>query len=243
MSKKKKEEMKTDGWLGTYADTMTLLLTFFVLLYSLSTVNQEAFQQISNSFQVMFKGKASNSILDFNMANGDVPVVGKPNATSSQQSKNKQNVKDKVYEKVSNYISTNNLSKDVTVFQNEKGINMQLKESVLFETGQAQLVPSSRDVLDKINSIISNMNNKIIIEGHTDNVPISNPQFPNNWYLSSARALSVLDYFIIDKHAKNPERFIAEACGEYEPIVPNDSDENRAKNRRVNIIIVTDEKE
>ncbi|GAA0121392.1 OmpA family protein [Clostridium faecium] len=240
---KKKSEIRTDAWMNTFADTMTLLLTFFVLLYSFSTVDAEKFQQISTAFQSMFSGKAGVSMLDFNMSSGEVPVVGKPENTTDSLNIDNEDIQDNLYEQVSKLISESNLQDDVKVFENEKGINIQLKETVLFESGKSELLPNSRKILNEINTLVSKINNNIIIEGHTDNMPISTAKFPSNWYLSSARALSVLDYFLIEKKQPNPERFIANAYGEYNPIVPNDTDEHRAMNRRVNIIIVTEEKE
>jgi chemotaxis protein MotB len=216
-----KKEVKTDGWLATYADTVTLLLTFFVLLYSFSTVDAAKFRQISTSFQSMFTGKAANSMLEFNVASGEVPVVGKPEQTTETKDPNKE----------------------ITVYENYKGINIELKEAILFDTGKAHLRDDSVGVLSKINEIIGKVSAKVIVEGHTDNLPIKTEQFPSNWHLSSARAMSVLDYFLVTKGQKNPERFSAQAYGEYSPIAPNDSAEHRAMNRRVNIIILSGKKE
>lgn len=233
-----KKEVKTDGWLATYADTVTLLLTFFVLLYSFSTVDAAKFRQISTSFQSMFTGKAASSMLEFNVASGEVPVVGKPEQTTEAKDPNKE-----IYEDITEFIQENNLQNEVKVYENYKGINIELKEAIIFDTGKAYLREDSLGVLNKVNEIIGKVSSKIIIEGHTDNVPIKTAQFPSNWHLSSARAMSVLDYFLVTKGQKNPERFSAQAYGEYSPIAPNDSTEHRAMNRRVNIIIVSGKKE
>jgi len=233
-----KKEVKTDGWLATYADTVTLLLTFFVLLYSFSTVDAAKFRQISTSFQSMFTGKAASSMLEFNVASGEVPVVGKPEQTTETKDPNKE-----IYEDITEFIQENNLQNEVKVYENYKGINIELKEAIIFDTGKAYLREDSLGVLNKVNEIIGKVSSKIIIEGHTDNVPIKTAQFPSNWHLSSARAMSVLDYFLVTKGQKNPERFSAQAYGEYSPIAPNDSAEHRAMNRRVNIIIVSGKKE
>lgn len=235
-----KREIKTDGWLATYADTVTLLLTFFVLLYSLSTLDSQKFQQIAAAMQSAFSGKADKSILEFNMSSGDVPVVGKPQITVEdvQQDENLE-----ILEDVLTYIKENNLEEDVQIYSDSQGLNIQMKDSILFDTGKSELRTESKKVLDEIGELISKVDNNIIIEGHTDNVPISTPTMRNNWHLSSARALSVLDYFLGTKKNLNPQRFSAQGCGEYKPIAPNDTDENRAKNRRVNIILVTNVKE
>lgn len=235
-----KKEMKTDGWLATYADTVTLLLTFFVLLYSLSTIDSQKFQQIAVAMQSAFSGKADRSILEFNSSSGDVPIVGKPQLTVEDIQEN-ENLE--ILEDVLTYIKENDLENDVQIYEDEKGLNIQMKDSVLFDTGKAELRSDSKNVLDKVSDLIGKVDNKIIIEGHTDNVPINTPAMPNNWHLSSARALSVLDYFLGSKKILNPQRFSAQGCGEYRPIAKNDTDEGRAKNRRVNIIVVTNVKE
>lgn len=235
-----KREIKTDGWLATYADTVTLLLTFFVLLYSLSTVDSQKLQQIAAAMQSAFSGKADKSILEFNSSSGDVPIVGKPQLTveDAQENENLEIVED-----VLTYIKENDLENDVQIYEDEKGLNIQMKDSVLFDTGKAELRSDSKNVLDKVSDLIGKVDNKIIIEGHTDNLPINKPGMPNNWHLSSDRALSVLDYFLDNNKVLNPKRFSAQGCGEYKPIAPNDTNEGRAKNRRVNIIVVTNVKE
>jgi len=148
-----------------------------------------------------------------------------------------------ILEDVLTYIKENDLENDVQIYEDEKGLNIQMKDSVLFDTGKAELRSDSKTVLDKVSDLIGKVDNKIIIEGHTDNIPINTPAMPNNWHLSSARALSVLDYFLGSKKILNPQRFSAQGCGEYRPIAKNDTDEGRAKNRRVNIIVVTNVKE
>jgi len=235
-----KKDIKTDGWLATYADTVTLLLTFFVLLYSLSTIDSQKFQQIAVAMQSAFSGKADRSILEFNSSSGDVPIVGNPQLTVEDIQENEDL---EILEDVLTYIKENDLENDVQIYEDEKGLNIQMKDSVLFDTGKAELRSDSKNVLDKVSDLIGKVDNKIIIEGHTDNVPINTPAMPNNWHLSSARALSVLDYFLGSKKILNPQRFSAQGCGEYRPIAKNDTDEGRAKNRRVNIIVVTNVKE
>ncbi|WP_346937707.1 OmpA family protein [uncultured Clostridium sp.] len=235
-----KREIKTDGWLATYADTVTLLLTFFVLLYSLSTVDSQKLQQIAAAMQSAFSGKADKSILEFNSSSGDVPIVGKPQITVENAQEN-ENLE--ILEDVLTYVKENDLENDVQIYEDEKGLNIQMKDSVLFDTGKAELRPDSKNVLDKVSDLIGKVDNKIIIEGHTDNLPINTPAMPNNWHLSSERALSVLDYFLDNNKGLNPKRFSAQGCGEYKPIAPNDTNEGRAKNRRVNIIVVTNVKE
>lgn len=238
----KKNEVDPNAWMNTYADMVTLLMTFFVLLYSMSSLDSQKFHQIASSFQEMFTGKSQASILDFNMSNGDVPIVGQ--ASPSEEAAEKvESEDDEVLKEVSKYVEENGMSDQVQVYENEKGVNLELKEKVLFDTGKADLRSDSISVLTKINDLFKNTSGNIIIEGHTDNVPIKNSRYPSNFYLASDRALSVLDFFLSKDMNHNPERFSTKSCGEYEPVAPNDTEENKAKNRRVNIIIVSQKKE
>ncbi|MBU3142300.1 flagellar motor protein MotB [Clostridium sp. CF012] len=240
MSRKKSggEEMRTDAWLATFADTMTLLLTFFVLLYSFSTVDAAKFKQIASSLQSVLTGETGTSILDFSVKNGEVPLVGEPIPTSTPNN----NTED-IYEKVQSFIKKNKLEAIVVIKTDNRGVIIQLRENILFESGKAEIIDKIKPVLDSINGLLATLPNDIVIEGHTDNIPISNYEYENNWQLSSARALNVLEYFVNIKVQSHPNRFKSVACAEYQPIVPNNSDVNRALNRRVNILIVATEKE
>lgn len=231
-------EMRTDAWIATFADTMTLLLTFFVLLYSFSTVDAAKFKQIASSLQSVLTGESGKSILDFNIKNGEVPLVGEPVPTTQANN----NTED-IYEKVQSFIKEKQLEATVVIKTDNRGVIIQLRDNILFESGKADIIVNSKPVLDSINGLIANFSNDIVIEGHTDNVPISNYAYKNNWQLSSARALTVLEYFVSIKGQAHPERFKSIACGEYQPIAPNNNDVNRALNRRVNILIVANEKE
>ncbi|MEG1256024.1 OmpA family protein [Clostridium sp.] len=235
-----KKDIDLNAWLATYADTVTLLLTFFVLLYAMSTVDAQKFNQLAGAMQIQFSGSANKSILEFNMSTGDVPIVGKPQITVDNVIENENS---DILEDVLSYIKENNLEEDVQIYSDQRGLNIQLKDSVLFDTGKAEIKSESKVVLDKVADILVKVNNDIIIEGHTDNIPINTSNMPNNWHLSSARALSVLDYFLNTKKVLDPHKFSAQGCGEFRPIAANDTVENRAKNRRVNIIVVTNTKE
>ncbi|KEH93466.1 flagellar motor protein MotB [Clostridium botulinum] len=235
MSRRKKIQQSEGGgeeWLQTYADTITLLLTFFVLLYASSNLDVVKFKQMSSSFQNVFSGNNSNSILDFN-ASGEAPIVGPPEEMGSKVANDNEDM----YSKVKDFTSKNNLDSTVQVKKDARGIILELKENILFDSGQADLKLSSKEILDKISALIESVPNGIIIEGHTDNVPIHNSKYDSNWELSTQRAVNVLKYFVVIKGEK-PEKFQAAGYGEYHPIAKNDNYVDRAKNRRVNILIV-----
>lgn len=120
---------------------------------------------------------------------------------------------------------------------NEQRIKITLPSPVLFDLGKAELKPQAKKILQTIATSIKNVPNPVIIEGHTDNIPITGGQFSSNWELSAARAYSVIRYYI-DELGFEPNRLSALGYGEYHPVAPNDTEENRAKNRRIEIIIV-----
>ncbi len=125
---------------------------------------------------------------------------------------------------------------DVTVKQQDRGIVVTFVAEVLFDSGKAKIKERGLQSLDKVASVLKNVDNDISIEGHTDNVPIKYSGWKSNWELSTARALSVLHY-LVNKEGLNPQRVSATGCGEYRPIATNKTAKGKQKNRRVEIII------
>ncbi|WP_410506213.1 OmpA family protein [Haloimpatiens sp. FM7315] len=238
MSRKKKSGgsgLSGEEWLTTYSDTITLLLTFFVLLYSMSTVNATKFQQLASSLQSVLSGSGATSIVDFNESNGEVPVVGEAVKTDS---KNGTAVTKSMYEEIASYVNKSKIKGKVEVLKDSRGVVLRLKDNVLFDVGKADIKEASSPILNMISEILKKFSDtSVIVEGHTDNVPISNYRYPSNWELSTSRAVNVLKYFV-EINKMTPARFTAAGYGEYRPIVSNDNDLNRSKNRRVNIILV-----
>ena len=244
MGRKKKSsgnELTGDEWLATYSDCVTLLMTFFVLLYSMSTVDAEKVRAISEAFSVM-SGKSADSILQYDMYEGSQPVLGGESKVEDLLEQSEENDKRVMYDKVKEYLEENELDTVIDVAKDENGISLQIKDSVLFESGKADLINESKSVLDKIDELISSIPNPIIIEGHTDNIPINTNKYSDNWDLSASRASNVLRYFTGTK-GEDPTRFSVSGYGEYKPKVDNSTDDNRAQNRRVNIIIVSNNEE
>lgn len=225
--KKKGDDVNTNGWMDTYADTITLLLTFFILLYSISAVDSEKLKQLNHALQSSLKGNTEVSevkdIKDLEVKTKD-PKSG--NAEYEDLAK-----------KLNNTIEKNGLAEVIKLRKEDRGIILQLDETILFEPGKADLKENNKEVLETITTIINEHNNDVLIEGHTDNVPMNNKEFASNWELSAARALSAVTYFVHDKQI-DPMRFSVKGYGEYKPLVPNDTPENRAINRRIDILMV-----
>jgi chemotaxis protein MotB len=242
----RKKKLKVDDsihneWLGTYSDTVTLLLTFFILLYSFSIVDAKKFKDVSRAFQSILVGSGGTTIFDYSTDNGNVPLQGDTSANSQaaldEKLKAQQIENQALFKKLKENINSAGLEAKVKVLYETKGVVLEFSDNVLFDSGRAELKADSLPMLDKVSNIIKGIPNGIVVEGHTDNVPIKNPEIKSNWELSCFRAVNVLKYFIEVKKI-NPARLSAVGYGEYKPLVKNDNKINKAKNRRVNIMIL-----
>jgi chemotaxis protein MotB len=233
------EEEAPEGapeWMVTYGDLVTLLLCFFVLLFSMSKVEKDKYEAIAASLKTAI-GKDS------------VPEAGTKAGLMMMQSDSlsKQNAVDelggmvqkeikKIDSEVKEFIFANKLGGQVKTKTDEKGFIITISDVILFQPGKAVIEGGAYDLLDKIKDILSRFEYSVRIEGHTDNSPIKNAQYPSNWELSSARACEVVRFFI-DKGIP-PDRLSAEGFAEYRPLKENNSAEGRASNRRVEIVFV-----
>ncbi|MEG0181021.1 OmpA/MotB family protein [Clostridium sp.] len=230
--RKKDDDVDTGSWLDTYADTITLLLTFFILLYSISAVDSQKLKQLSKALQ----GSLGGSTAVTELKNIDDLKVDVKDAAKAA-AKDAKDTKEDLTKKVNEAINKNSLNNVIKVREEERGIVLQLDETILFDSGRDALKQTSIAALDTITKLVNDVDNDILVEGHTDNVPIHNSRFASNWDLSTARAVSVVSYFVETKGIK-PTRFAVKGYGEFKPLVPNDTPENRSINRRVDILIV-----
>lgn len=216
---------RSPGWLITFTDLMALLLTFFVLLVSFSSVEQVKFQKALGSLQ------GALGVLPKRQS-----VIFQKERLIPQLSDYKNRRIRRVAIELRNLIREKNLLENIKLQQTENGIIIRIDSPILFDIGKADLKPKAYPILDKIIEMTRDWPNQIRIEGHTDDLPIHTTQFPSNWELSTARALSVLRYFLT-RGGIEPYRLAAAGYGEYRPLVPNSSEQNRAKNRRVEIYV------
>ncbi len=225
--KQKKCEEAPKGaplWMVTYGDLMSLLLTFFVLIVSFSSMQESKFLQALGSL------KGALGIMRHMESSFVKPYVAFPKLTSKDKKRLSlmiQSMKMSLQEK--------ELDKKVKMNIKDNGILIRIDAPLLFPSGKADLKSEVIPVLDKIVEMAKGWPNSIRIEGHTDNRPIHSVRFPSNWELSSARAIAVLRYFI--KRGVPAGRLAAVGYGEYHPLLPNTTPENMAKNRRVEIYI------
>ncbi|PKM81946.1 MAG: hypothetical protein CVU88_03605 [Firmicutes bacterium HGW-Firmicutes-13] len=219
------------AWMTTYADMVTLLLCFFILLYSYSVIDAVKFDQIMSSLQVSFLrekvGILESSIhLDTSAEQPAEYDVPDENLDEFYQT----------FLSLQIYLQEVGLDNDIKIRYEDRGIVLEMREAVLFDSGRADLKGESLELLEHINLVLEKLPNKILVEGHTDNVPINQPMFPSNWELSVLRATKVVRY-LTEMKGLAPERFVASGYGEHNPIDTNETPEGRAHNRRVNIVI------
>jgi len=213
-------------WLLTYADLITLLLAFFVVMYSMSQIDAKKFGKISEALHGILKG--GDSILDKNYDNVQTNGHGLLKLGDLRM------INLKIQEKFKTLGRQEEVQTEIT----ERGLVVHIMESALFKEGSAILENKAIRVLDLIYDEIKGLPNHIRIEGHTDDRPINTAQYPSNWELSTSRATQVVRYFT-DNYDISKTEISALGYGEYRPVRPNNSIENRAKNRRIDVVLLT----
>lgn len=241
--RKQKESSGASGWIVTFSDLMSLLLTFFILLYSISTVDAEKFRNITEQLQIALTGEGSQGILDGGAEDVTLPID--QDAFSDDEMPKDDIVEPlpaeirDMYNKVNGYLVESGIDARVGVMMKKTGVTVEIKDAILFESASAQLKASGIELLEKLEGLLNDFDNDIVVEGHTDNIPLNTEMYPSNWELSAARAVSVLRY-LNEVQNVAPTRLSAKGYGEYAPIEENNTPDSRRKNRRVNLLIVFD---
>ncbi len=220
-----------ERWLLTYADMITLLTAFFLMLYSMSVMSKGKFTALATSVRSGFGGimQGGTSILNGGGAHTLHPGI-LPDGTYQQYEEAMRSLR--------SYVEQHHLKGKVSTRDDQRGVVISLvSDDMLFARGKAELSPASDAVLTRVTRILKTVPNNVEIEGHTCDLPIHTALFPSNWELSSARAGSVLRYFT-EKQNLPERRFVAAGYADTHPLVPNISESNRAQNRRVDIVLL-----
>ncbi|MFH1844464.1 MAG: OmpA family protein [bacterium] len=225
--KQKKAPKGLDGWVMTYGDMMSLLLCFFVLIVSFSSMQEAKFQEAAISLQGAF-GVMKSPPTVVNLKKVVIPHLAK---------KEREDI---IYEvrKLEQSLLDDQADREVEVTITEQGVNFRINAPFLFASGTADLKETTVAVLEKLDAFCEKFPYPLRIEGHTDSVPINTNRFPSNWDLSAARAVAVARHFQVLGIA--PERMSAVGRGEFQPIATNDTAEGRDRNRRVEIFLMVD---
>lgn len=241
MPQRQKPKIEKDGaerYLLTYSDLMNLLLILFIILFAMSQIDIEKFNKFAASFREEF-GESQSAALLGDGATGNSILEQEFNAPSSVlPSKAESQQMDNAKATVTKLIQKENLQGQVSVSMQERGVLISIEAQVLFDPGSADLKPAARDTIIKIGKVLLQMPGKRIrVEGHTDSDPINTPRFPDNLELSTTRANSV-HRILRDVVGVNRDLISSNGFGETQPVVPNNSVANKAKNRRVDIVIL-----
>ena len=232
MKKRKREEEheNAERWLLTYADLITLLLAFFIMMYVFSKRDAYKYDEVASHLKTIFSGgvglAGKGSVTSTTPSPIDMPSRGASSGEIKRQLEGE--FIDKNHDKPG--------GENISVFSDERGVVIRVLDKAFFDEGKAELKEGAKIALDRIVPIIKNVENHIRIEGHTDNVPISTDEFKSNWELSVRRSTEVVRY-LIEKRGLSPERISATGYAEYRPIAKNTSPQNRALNRRIEIIV------
>lgn len=234
------EHENHERWLVSYADFITLLFAFFVVMYAVSSVNEGKYKVLSDSLTNAFSnttGKAGGQPIA--VIQGAPPVPPKPvikpdklpEQKKVEQRQKMKNMAGDIMEALQPLVAQGK----VRLLETSRGVTIEINDSILFPVGQAKLQPASISAMRAIAQVLAASDFPITIEGHTDNVPIATPQFPSNWELSAMRATTVLRLF--NDGGVGAERLTAIGYGETRPLETNTSPEGKARNRRVSILI------
>lgn len=240
--RKPKQKENEERWLITYSDLITLLMIFFVIMYAMSSINQVKFSELSASLaaalhksnQIPLQHLGSTSLLD--AANPTNQGHDTSNPLQSAQNQQQAQAMNNLFKELQMYITTHHLTNNIAIVNEERGVQITLKDVVLFDTGKADIRPAAQTILAGLIPFFKSLPNQIVVEGYTDNQPISTPEYPTNWELSAGRAMRVVRF--IASQGVAPDRLAGIGYGQYRPISPNTTAAGRQNNRRVNIVIL-----
>lgn len=233
MKKRKEKPENSERWLLTYSDLITLLMVFFVVLYSASNVNQKKYEKLANSMASAFTGGTGIGDAGTGQVAGDSSDDGELAPLVQSEEEKLQGIEGQV----DNMIKDLGLEDSVSTDIEERGLVISFNDRIFFDSAKADIKEDMKSKLGSLSTILNKIDNYVRVEGHTDNLPISNTFYSSNWQLSSIRASNVVE-FLVGNGGISPDRLSAVGYGEHRPIADNTTDEGRAKNRRVDILIL-----
>ena len=230
------DEQNSSSWLTTFNDLITLLMVFFVLLFTMSSIDVKKMGEFQYALQsglgVLREGEQVGVDVQ-----SQQPVKDMAHVNMQAEGATKARQQQSMQADIESAMGTLETVIGIRVTYTEQGARLGFEDSVFFDFGRAEIRSEGYAVLDKLAGVLKKMSYPIRVEGHTDNVPIHTQRFPSNWELSTARAVNVVKYFA-DAGRIGPQRLSAVGYGESKPLVANDSRQQRAKNRRVEIVLI-----
>ncbi|WP_110926143.1 flagellar motor protein MotB [Bacillus massiliglaciei] len=241
--KERHEEHIDESWLVPYADILTLLLALFIVLFASSSVDAVKFQQLSNVFNQVFN--SGSSFMEYPSDNPSELPTSPEKKQGAEDLDGQANLGDsekeeltEIQERVNQFINEKKLDNKLETTLSDDGLHVMIRDNVLFESGAASVRKQDEKLAKEISDLlVMNPPRGIVISGHTDNVPIKTNQFDSNWDLSVMRSVNFMKLLLENKKL-DPEWFSAKGYGEFKPVASNSTKEGRAKNRRVEILIM-----
>lgn len=253
MARKKKHEKEAnhERWLVSYADFITLLFAVFVTLYAMSQSDKKKVEEVVASIRESFGyGKAPLGGKPAVIDGGNISIIPtlRPQATPPTRRQAKDTAKGRVHAQekdllavkasIETYLLKKGSQSKVSLEMGKRGLTVSLKEAGFFDSGSDVVKQESMELLAMIAESLSHYTNPYRIEGHTDNVPIRSGRYQSNWELSTSRATNIVQY-LVGAYDYEPERMSAAGYGEFRPVADNSTAEGRAKNRRVDIVLLS----
>jgi len=248
MTRRKKHEDEADNherWLVSYADFMTLLFAFFVVMYAVSSVNEGKYRVLSNALGSAFgQARITPQVGPHNLDQVAPPLplqplqLRHPRSRSNDTLRREKERMTAMARSLLDVLAPLVRQGKVRVTQSSRGVNIEINASVLFAAGEARLTAESNQALTAVAAVLKDDEHAIQVEGHTDTTPIATTLFPSNWELSAVRASSVVRLFIENGVAK--QRLTALGYGDTRPVDANDTPEQRQRNRRVEVVILSE---
>lgn len=244
-----------ERWLVSYADFITLLFAVFVVLYAMGQSDKKKVEEVMQSIQASFGMATAGAMApkvnvipskSINLMPSLKPELSIMPGGKSGRGQGKSRAEEKDFRQIKSsieaYLVKQGAQNKVSLNITRRGLIVSLKEAGFFDSGQAQIKPEAYELINTISEVMTQYNNPLRVEGHTDNVPINSSQFPSNWELSTTRATNGLKYLI--KHFDvDPDKISATGYAEFRPIADNTTPEGRGKNRRVDLVMLSSDGE
>ena len=242
------------SWLTTYSDLVTLLLCFFVLLFSMAIIDKQKFEEVAQSMRAAF----SSDFSIMPVQDGDTMISITPYESGEELLEQLEDGKDEPEQEpetvedddslkmetikvakidIQKLIDEMGLNENIKVIEEDTKIILRMDSIILFDSGIAEMKSSAEPIVEKLGQVLESIDAEILVQGHADDRPIHTTIFPSNWELSTKRATNMVK-FLIDRCGLKEGNLTAAGNAEFRPIAPNDSEYNRQKNRRIDVIIL-----
>jgi chemotaxis protein MotB len=239
MKKHKKhheEEHVDETWLIPYADMLTLLLALFIVLFAMSEVDIQKYESLSQIFKSEFS--SGKGILEHSSSSVEPPMKAPFKEEDEAKKTEELRQLENLQKDINNYIEKNNLTEVLGTKLTDEGLLITISNETTFDSGSAKVNEEGQKIAREVSKFLyTDPPHQIVVSGHTDNRPIHTSEFPSNWHLSIARAFNFM-LLLLNNDNLEKDRFSIKGYGEYKPLVPNTSEKNRAKNRRVEVLIL-----